>query len=54
MGKYQNVGVPKFYIDYFQYAFTTGLITIDDVSNDGEQNNQDFKNLFYLNPTKLI
>tara|TARA_R100000329_G_scaffold8606_1_gene9921 strand:- start:612 stop:1607 length:996 start_codon:yes stop_codon:yes gene_type:complete len=52
MGKYQNVGVPKFYIDYFQYAFTTGLITIDDVSNDGEQNNQDFKNLFYLNPTK--
>jgi hypothetical protein len=51
MGKYQNVGTPKFYIDYFQYALTTGLITVDDISNDSGQDNNELKKLFYLNPS---
>jgi len=54
MAKYQNVGTPKFYIDYFQYALTTGLITVDDISNDIGQNNNELKKLFYLNPTNSI
>ena len=54
MGKYQNVGTPKFYVDYFQYALTTGLITVNDISNNAEQDNNEFKKLFYLNPTNSI
>ena len=48
MGKYQNVSTPRFYVDYFQYALTTGLITVNDISNNAEQDNNEFKKLFYL------
>jgi len=54
MGKYQNVGTPRFYVDYFQYALTIGLITADDISNDIGQDNNELKKLFYLNPTNPI
>jgi len=50
MGKYQNVGTPRFYVDYFQYALTTGLIGLADISNNFEADNNELKKLFYLNP----
>jgi len=68
MGKYQNVGTPKFYVDYFQYALTTGLAKNEGIGgdnifgeddNDGTklfngQNIQDLQKLFYLNPTNSL
>ena len=54
MGKYQNVGTPKFYVDYFQYALTTGLITVDDISNSFDADNNELKKLFYLNPPNTV
>ena len=50
MGKYQNVGTPRFYIDYFQWGLTTGLITVNDISNSFDADNNELKKLFYLNP----
>lgn len=52
MGKYQNVSTPRFYVDYFQYALTTGLITVNDISNNFGADNNELKKLFYLNPAK--
>ena len=68
MGKYQNVGTPKFYIDYFQYALTTGLAKNEGIGGDnifGEDDNdgtklfnkqdiKDLQKLFYLNPTNSL
>ena len=51
MGKYQNVGTPRFYVDYFQYALTTGLIGLADISNNFGADNNELKKLFYLNPS---
>ena len=48
MGKYQNVGTPKFYVDYFQYALTTGLITVDDISNSFDADNNELKKLLSI------
>ena len=31
MGKSQNVGTPRFYVDYFQYALTTGILSDGDI-----------------------
>ena len=55
MAKYQNVGTPRFYVDYFQYALTTGIITSDDIIVQSLEENQPkdkILNLFYLNPAK--
>ena len=55
MAKYQNVGTPRFYVDYFQYALTTGIITDEDFFVNDEalgENKQKILNLFYLNPAK--
>ena len=55
MAKYQNVGTPRFYVDYFQYALTTGIITDEDFLVNDEilgENKQKIINLFYLNPAK--
>ena len=54
MGKYQNVGTPRFYVDYFQYALTTGLIGVGDISNNFEADNNKLKKLFYLNPVNAM
>ena len=55
MAKYQNVGTPRFYVDYFQYALTTGIITDEDFFVNDEalgENKQKILNLYYLNPAK--
>ena len=54
MGKYQNVGTPRFYVDYFQYALTTGILSDEDIFvNTGNYSSIDqILNLFYLNPAK--
>tara|TARA_R110002020_G_scaffold412833_3_gene622402 strand:- start:1309 stop:2370 length:1062 start_codon:yes stop_codon:yes gene_type:complete len=68
MGKYQNVETPRFYVDYFQYALTTGLAKNEGIGGDnifgtddnagnklfGGQNIQDLQKLFYLNPTNSL
>lgn len=64
MGKYQNVGTPKFYVDYFQYALTTGQKNYDNLLGTYSSPNQsnflfdlawsekkELTKLFYLNPT---
>ena len=54
MAKYQNVGTPRFYVDYFQYALTTGILSDGDifVTTGSNENLDQITNLFYLNPTK--
>ena len=54
MAKYQNVGTPRFYVDYFQYALTTGILSDGDifVMTGSNENVDQITNLFYLNPTK--
>ena len=54
MAKYQNVGTPRFYVDYFQYALTTGILSDEDIFvNTGNYSSIDqILNLFYLNPAK--
>ena len=68
MGKYQNVGTPRFYVDYFQYALTTGLAVNNGTGNDnifgrhdddGDKlfqgvDREDLQKLFYLNPTEKV
>ncbi len=54
MAKYQNVGTPRFYVDYFQYAITTGILSDEDINvvTGNDFNLDQIRNLFYLNPTK--
>ena len=54
MAKYQNVGTPRFYVDYFQYALTTGILSDGDifVTTGSNENLDQITNLFYFNPTK--
>ena len=54
MAKYQNVGTPRFYVDYFQYALTTGILSDEDINvvTGNDFNLDQIRNLFYLNPTK--
>lgn len=47
MGKYQNVSTPRFYVDYFQYALTTGLITVNDISNNFGVDNNELKTILF-------
>ena len=61
MSKYQNVGTPKFYVDYFQWLLVTGqkssntegefLGSYDFLFNLDLEERFDLAKLFYLNPT---
>ena len=64
MGKYQNVGTPKFYVDYFQWLLVTGQRSAENLlgtySTEGASNflfnlpwseRKELTKLFYLNPT---
>jgi hypothetical protein len=65
MGKYQNVGTPKFYVDYFQWLLVTGQKNASNLlgtfSDEGDVGNflfnlswserKELTKLFYLNPT---
>ena len=66
MGKYQNVGTPKFYVDYFQWVLTTGQRNSENLlgtySGGGQSDflfdlewseRKALTKLFHLNPTSL-
>ena len=52
MGKYQNVGVPAFYVDHLQYLSIIGNLNLEESNSDISDN--DVQKLFYLDPTKKI
>lgn len=52
MGKYQNVGVPAFYVDHLQYLSIIGNLNL--VESDSQISVNEMQKLFYLDPTKKI